>query len=142
MVDLDEGSVGVLLAHHLTPQLGRLRLRDLRPGHVEAMLRAVKAGPSTRRRVHATLRSALSDAKRRRLVPYNAAVDAAVPAASRPKVRPWEPAELGRFLDAVASHRLDALRDGDPVQGDGAAAGGALRGGRPRPCCLTRGAAG
>lgn len=79
---------------HLVPHLGRLRLRDLRAGHVEAMLRTVEAGPSTVRRVHATLRSALSDAKRRRLVSYNAAVDVALPKASRPKVQPWEPGEL------------------------------------------------
>jgi integrase len=97
------------LRDHLVPQLGRLRLRDLRPGHVEAMLRTVHAGPSTVRRVHATLRSALSDAKRRRLVSYNAAVDVALPKAARPKVQPWEPAELGRFLDHAAGDRLGVL---------------------------------
>jgi integrase len=94
---------------HLVPHLGRLRLRDLRPGHVEAMLRTVEAGPSTVRRVHATLRSALSDAKRRRLVSYNAAVDVALPRTSRAKVQPWEPAELGKFLDHAASDRLGVL---------------------------------
>ena len=97
------------LRDHLVPRLGRLRLRDLRPGHVEAMLRTVNAGPSTVRRVHATLRSALSDAKRRRLVSYNAAVDVALPKAARPKVQPWEPAELGRFLDHAAGDRLGVL---------------------------------
>ena len=73
------------------------------------MLRTVNAGPSTVRRVHATLRSALSDAKRRRLVSYNAAVDVALPKAARPKVQPWEPAELGRFLDHAAGDRLGML---------------------------------
>ena len=76
------------------------------------MLRTVNAGPSTVRRVHATLRSALSDAKRRRLVSYNAAVDVALPKAARPtrpKVQPWEPAELGRFLDHAAGDRLGVL---------------------------------
>jgi len=72
------------------------------------MLRNVHAGPSTVRRVHATLRSALSDAKRRRLVSYNAAVDVALPKTGRPKVRPWEPDELGRFLDHAAGDRLGA----------------------------------
>jgi integrase len=73
------------------------------------MLRTVKAGPSTVRRVHATLRSALATAQRRRLVPYNAAVDVELPKVSRPKVRPWEPAELGKFLDHAAGDRLGTL---------------------------------
>jgi len=73
------------------------------------MLRTVNAGPSTVRRVHATLRSALSDAKRRRLISYNPAVDVALPKTSRPKVRPWEPGELGKFLDHAASDRLGVL---------------------------------
>jgi integrase len=104
---------------HLVPQLGRLRLRDLRPGHVEAMLRTVKAGPTTRRRVHATLRSALSDAQRRQLIPYNPADTKRVtlPKATRPKVQVWQPAELGRFLDAIGQHRLGALYELDALTG-------------------------
>jgi hypothetical protein len=99
---------------HLVPKLGHLRLRDLRPGHVEAMLRPIGAGPSTVRRIHATLRSALATAKRRRLVAFNAAVDVELPKASRPKMRPWEPAELGAFLDHAAGARL-----GRAVRSDG-----------------------
>lgn len=40
---------------------------------------------------------------------FNPAVDVDLPSAPRPKVRPWEPAELGRFLDLVAADRLGAL---------------------------------
>ena len=50
-------------------------------------------------------------------MPYNAATDAAVPAASRPKIRPWEPKELGRFLDLIAEHRLGALIELDALAG-------------------------
>ncbi len=103
---------------YLVPHLGRLRLRELRPVHVSRMLREVAAsnatrsrriGPTSLRRLHATLRSALSDARREGLVKVNAATDAAVPKAERPKVRPWEPAELGVFLDAAAGHRLGTM---------------------------------
>jgi integrase len=98
---------------HLKPTMGKLRLRDLRPGHVSAMLRKVGAGrpgPATVRRVHATLRSALGSAVRLQLLAFNVAANVDLPAAPRPKVRPWEPAELGRFLDhAVTDERVGAL---------------------------------
>jgi integrase len=99
---------------YLTPALGRYRLRDLRPGHVNTWLTRFAAqpdapGPSTRRRVHATLRSALSSALRLQLVAVNAAANVDLPAASRPKVRPWEAEELGAFLDFVAADPLGPL---------------------------------
>lgn len=103
---------------HITPHIGKLRLRDVRPGHVTAMLRKIGAkqpgvrqtGPATVRRVHATLRSALSAAVRAQLVAVNAAVNAELPTVTKHKVRPWEPAELGKFLDhAVGDERLGAL---------------------------------
>lgn len=105
-------------AHHirdyLKPNLGRLRLRELRASHVQAMLgkiRQAKGAPSgaSIRRIHATLRSALSSAVRQGLVPFNPARMVELPVAVRPKVRPWEPKELGAFLDSVAADRLSAL---------------------------------
>jgi integrase len=59
--------------------------------------------------VHGTLRAALATAQRRQLVAFNAAVGVDLPKVQRPKVRPWEPAELGRFLDSLGSERLGAL---------------------------------
>jgi integrase len=99
------------------PAFGHLRLRDLRPGHVEAMLAAAAAprpgkrarGPASIRRIHATLRSALGTAVKHRLIPFNPAVGIDLPKAPRPRVKPWEPSELGSFLDYVASDRLGAL---------------------------------
>ena len=49
------------------------------------------------------------DAVRHELVRRNAATDARVPKAERPKVHPWEAAELGTFLDNAATHRLGGL---------------------------------
>nr|WP_199800683.1 Arm DNA-binding domain-containing protein [Streptomyces marianii] len=97
---------------YLVPQLGRLRLRDLRPQHVDQLLTTLDNGKrkaATTRRIHATLRSALSTAVRRRLVTFNAAKDVDLPTAQRPKVKPWEPEELGQFLDSIGTHRLGAL---------------------------------
>jgi integrase len=102
---------------YLSPELGHLRLREVRPGHVQAILLSVpgtkpgrrNVGPATVRRIHATLRSALSTAKRKRLIAYNPAADIELPKAVRPTVRPWEPEELGRFLDYSAADRVGGL---------------------------------
>jgi integrase len=99
---------------HINPRIGHVRLRDLSPSHVQQLLAALgKTGlsGSSIRRVHATLRSALATAKRRRLIPVNPASNEAVdlPAVARPKVRPWEPGELGAFLDHAAGDRLGVL---------------------------------
>jgi integrase len=102
---------------YFVPAFGHLRLRELRPMHVEAMLaetakprlRRKSIGPASVRRIHATLRSALGTAKRRRLISYNPAVDVDLPATNKQKVRPWEPAELGRFLDHVAHDSMGPL---------------------------------
>lgn len=87
---------------YLVPHLGTTRLRDLRPHQVSEVLRTLIAsglGVTTVRRVHATLRSALSDAVRAELILSNPATHATAPRHQRPKISPWEPEELGAFLD-------------------------------------------
>ena len=76
------------------------------------MLRAARQsglGATSIRRVHGTLRAALDSALRRQYVAFNAALHVERPAAARPKVRPLEPAELGKLLDSLSSDRLGAL---------------------------------
>jgi integrase len=115
-------TTSALYGHHirdyLVPHLGHVRLRDLRHTHVEHLLRelSTKPGasgrplkPSSIRRVHSTLRSALSTATRKRLIPYNPARDVDLPSDGKKRVHPWEPEQLGGFLDAVGSDRLGAL---------------------------------
>lgn len=36
-------------------------------------------------------------------------MDVALPKTARPKVQPWEPTELGRFIDCAAGDRLGVL---------------------------------
>ncbi|MGY1846874.1 tyrosine-type recombinase/integrase [Blastococcus sp. SYSU DS1021] len=96
----------------IVPALGHVRLGDLRPGHVEKLMRDLRVagrGATTMRRIHATLRSALSSARRARLVPYNAATDVSLPSVRPAKVEPWSGTELATFLDHSAGHRLGAL---------------------------------
>lgn len=100
------------IAKDLNPIIGRFRLSALTPGHVDTLIRNLRRagrGPATVNRIHATLRSALADARRWRLVAFNAATDVVVPSERRALVHPWEPAEIGAFLDHAAGHRLSAL---------------------------------
>lgn len=105
------------LRDYWIPLLGHYRLADLTVDDVDRALaslrrqgtRPKRLSPSSVRRIHATLRSALNDAVRRRVIPYNPAALAELEPTRRPKVRPWEPEELGAFLDASAGHRLGVL---------------------------------
>ena len=90
---------------HLIPRVGHVRLGQLRASQVSAVLRDLATGGlgiTSVRRVHATLRSALSDAVRADLVITNVARNAVVPRQTRTKPEPWRPEALGRFLEHVA----------------------------------------
>lgn len=110
---------------YLKPLLGKKKLVDLSPADVEWLLVEIRKprpapakrtrgqhvkpkpmGPATARRVHATLRSALSTAKMRRYVTFNAAADVELPKAPRHRVKPWSRDELTKFL-AHASTEAD-----------------------------------
>jgi len=99
--------------HHLVPALGHLRLGGLRAEHVDHFLHELLAGgqvgSSTVRRIHATLRAALNGAVRRRLIPYNPALQVELPAERRTPSSVWTPVQVGHFLDSVRSDRLSAL---------------------------------
>jgi integrase len=98
---------------YLAPKLGRMKLRDLRPGHVQKLVDELASGRSgaTVLRIHATLRSALSTAVKRQMLAMNPASTKLLelPEGARPKVTPWSPEDLGAFLDSIASHPLAAL---------------------------------
>lgn len=107
---------------YLLPHLGHVRLQDLDAGHVERMYAALRGentrkreagqfafGPTTMRRIHSTLLSALNTAVRKRYLPYNPAKHVELETAERPQVEPWTVQELGIFLDATAADRLGVL---------------------------------
>jgi hypothetical protein len=56
--------------------------------------------------VQATLRAALNAAVRAEEIPRNVAIFADLPVGGRPKVRPWEPEQLGAWLDSITGERL------------------------------------
>ncbi len=103
------------LNNYLIPHLGNHRLRELTALDVERAFRAIAespargAGPATVGNVARTLSSALGSAMRKRLVPFNVAKNVDLPRVARPRVRPWEPGEVGQFLDYVNSDPMGPL---------------------------------
>ena len=88
----------------LVPHLGHHQLSRLTPGHVEAMMRAVRAeGHSIRTVLHcrAVLRSALSRAARHGLILRNAAALADPPHAPQREVKALDPDDVRTLLTAI-----------------------------------------
>lgn len=93
-----------LYLDRLSRLLGRIRLADLRAGHIEAAFAQLRVqhpdlGSATRQRMYATLRSALGYAVRAKHLPVNPCdqVDLGFRGTStRPTV--WEPEQLAQFL--------------------------------------------
>ena len=101
---------------YLVPHLGHVRLTELRPQHLDRMYATMTTtaqgrlrSPSTIRRVHATLRSALNSAVKRRLIAWSPAVHVELPSPDAPEAAVWSPDEVETFLKAHADHRLYAL---------------------------------
>ena len=102
---------------YVTPHIGHVSVQDLRADHLDALYETLLTSggqdgrglaPRTVGTVHAMLRRALADAVRKELVAVNVATAADAPAVPRRSegVHVWSPEELGRFLAAVADHRL------------------------------------
>ena len=105
--------------NHIIPALGRIRLRRLRPHHLEAFYDRLlhprngdsPLAPKTMYEIHLVIRGALNEAVRRGLVSRNVALVAHAPRLrSIPRVEQlsWTPDELRTFLRAAAGHRLFA----------------------------------
>jgi integrase len=102
---------------HILPALGSIRLRGLRPHHLESLYDKM-LHPSDGRRalapksvyeVHLIIRGALGDAVRRGLITRNVALVAHAPRLrSIPKAeqQAWTAEQLRAFLRAAAGHRL------------------------------------
>ena len=92
-----------IIRTHLTPALGRVKLKALTPAHVRSLHREkLDAGlaPATVRKIHSTLHKALSQAVADGLIPRNAA-DVKAPRPAPEEMRPLSEAEARTFLDAA-----------------------------------------
>jgi integrase len=101
---------------YIGPAIGSVKLRDLRPHHVDRMLELAARGTrgkpvsvKTVRVVHGVLRAALRTAVRRRLIAYNPAEHVDLPAAGPVRTNVWTVEQATVFLTATADDRLAAL---------------------------------
>lgn len=97
---------------HLIPTLGRIRLDQLTPQHVQALINSqLAAGLSAKTvaYVHQVLRTALSLAVRWEMVSRNVAKLVDRPRIEPQPIQPLTPDEARRFLAAIHGHRLEAL---------------------------------
>lgn len=94
---------------YLVPELGRVKVSDLRVHDVEAMLGRLAIGPQTKRHVRSTLRRALRDAQRNGLAVANVAALAAPPAMPVAERQVLDADQAKALLAAAGGHRLSAL---------------------------------
>jgi integrase len=102
--------------NYLVPQLGQIRLLELRAHHLDRMYANIILGrrgrplsPSTIRRIHAVLRSALNSAVKRRLIPYSPADHIELAPENPKRPRPWTAEQCQTFLGDIAEDRLANL---------------------------------
>ena len=97
---------------HLLPSLGKKKLADLTPVHVDHLLaQKLESGlaPSTVRRVRAVLSQALDQAMRWGYVNRNVAALSRSPKVPRGEGRTMSPEQARDFLDVLRGHRNEAL---------------------------------
>jgi len=106
-----------IVEHHLVPALGHLKLRELRPAHIQHAYasfnrrdrRAAPLSPKTIFEHHALLRTALNWAVRWQLLSRNPAQFTAPPRPQRPQMRVMSVEEAQRFLEVAAATPHHAL---------------------------------
>lgn len=93
---------------HIVPALGRRKLSDLRPHHLQ-QLYSDKAqsglSPRTVQYIHATLRRALGMAVKWDTIPRNVALDVEAPRVPKREIHPPAPADLTRLIDSALDHQ-------------------------------------
>lgn len=98
-----------ILNHHVIPKLGDTRLIDLGAYQLVTWFREIKAKPRTRQHIYRALCTALNEAVRWQLIPYNPmkAVKAPTATVERPDVLTSK--EANAYLDAFTGHPLEPL---------------------------------
>jgi integrase len=97
---------------HLSPALGRIRLKALTSDHVRGLYREkLDSGlaPRTVLHIHRTLSKALKQATDDGLIPRNAATSVKPPQARKEEMQPLSRDQVRMFLDTVKGDRMEAL---------------------------------
>ena len=110
-------SYGGHITRHLVPHLGEIRLRDLRRDHIERMFTAIRkatandprpVGPTTERRILATLSSAIRDAVRAGELSTDHTAYVRLRKVDRPRVKPWKSDQYWAFVTRLEAEPADS----------------------------------
>jgi hypothetical protein len=103
---------------YLRPLVGAVPLTALRADHLDRMYEAIRRGEirkppgaATIRRIHSTLRIALNDAVRRRMIAFNPASQVELEPEPLREREVWTPEQLAEFIDATNTDRIGAVDD-------------------------------
>ncbi len=97
---------------HISPVLGRLRLKALTPAHVQGFYRGkLDSGlsPATVHKIHVVLHKALSQAVKWSLVPRNVTEAVSAPRPAPKEMRPLSAEEVRKLLESARGDNLEAL---------------------------------
>lgn len=93
------------IKNHINPVIGSIRLCDLTPAHVNAMLRKARKGSqSTARKARSVLHNALEDARLEERIVRNPVSVTAVPPKPKADLTRWQPAHAAAFVEAARAH--------------------------------------
>jgi integrase len=101
-----------IIRQHIVPDLGNIKLRDLRPDHIQAFYTAkLGAGTGARsvRLIHAVLHRALAQALKWSLITRNPASVVDKPKLKRIEMNIWNAQQVRTFLEVIDEDRLEAL---------------------------------
>lgn len=92
-------------------KLGAMKLSEIRRHHVGALVQELSRGrgPTTVRRIFAVVSGSLRAAFEDQLLDENPARGVRLPKVTTKPIEPWNPEDVGRFLDTANEHRLAAL---------------------------------
>jgi len=101
-----------LVRTHIAPALGRIKLKNLTPAHIQAFYRTkLDAGlaPARVRLIHSVLHKALKQAVKWELVPRNACEAVDPPKPQSEEIKPLDADQAKALLKAARGDRLEAL---------------------------------
>lgn len=101
-----------MVANHINPMLGKKKVRDLEPNHVQRLynrLVAAEIGVHTVRKVHTVLHSALNHAVKSLLITRNPASIAIQPSSPKKEMSILDESQVEQFLKTASGHRWEML---------------------------------
>jgi integrase len=101
-----------LASNHIKPSIGRVKLKNLNPLHLQSLYRErLDSGlsGSTVQKIHHVLHKGLEQAARWSLIPRNRADDVNAPTATTKEMHPLSAHEARKLLEAARGDRLEAL---------------------------------